>query len=195
MSLNLGIEIFSVICNLFFLILLVRENIWCWLFGILGTVSGAYLFAEVSLNSESLLYVFYAVAGVYGWIKWSGNKGGDKLPITDINPFQHLPIMGLGVAGAVLLGYYMDNHTAADFPYFDAFTSLFAVIATVFEAKKKLSGWYYWILINAATIFLYYMKGLDWYAGLAIINTVMSVVGLIRWKDTFQSKKTVPDVT
>jgi nicotinamide mononucleotide transporter len=93
-----------------------------------------------------------------------------------------MPIVAGGLIAAYLIGDYMNTYTEADFPYFDALTSTFAVIATIFETKKILSGWYYWIIINAATIYLYFAKGLDWYGGLAIVNTVMSVVGLYNWK-------------
>lgn len=79
------------------------------------------------------------------------------------------------------LGVLMESYTEAAYPYFDALTTVFAVIATFMETRKVFSGWYYWIVLNFASIFLYSLKDLDLYTGLAVVNTVMSFVGLYQW--------------
>jgi nicotinamide mononucleotide transporter len=177
------IEYFSVGANLLFLLLLIRENIWCWLFGIIGSLTGALLMWASNLNSETLLYLFYAGVGVYGWIKWSrGRTLEGKMPITELALSKHIAILIVGGLMAFGLGVLMDKHTEADFPYFDSVTTVFAVFATFMETRKIFSGWYYWIVLNFASIFLYALKDLDLYTGLAVVNTVMSFVGLYQWR-------------
>ena len=72
--------------------------------------------------------------------------------------------------------------TAATSPYLDALTTIFSFFATYLEAKKILSAWIYWIIINGLTIGLYLTKGLDIYSTLSVIYFVMSFVGYVKWK-------------
>jgi nicotinamide mononucleotide transporter len=83
---------------------------------------------------------------------------------------------------ALILAWFFDTYTDADKPYLDAFTTIFSFLATYLEAKKVLSAWVYWIVINGLTITLYYSKGLDYYSGLTVVYFVMSFVGYMRWK-------------
>jgi len=189
LNLLLALEIFSVVANIIFLLLLIRENIGCWLFGILGSLSGAYLFYVSNLNSETILYLFYAVVGGYGWFKWSRGSKKNSLPVTDIKVIRHIPtVLGGGVL-AFTLGTFMGRWTDADYPYFDACTTIFSFIATFFETRKIFSGWYYWIILNLMSIGLYSIKGLTIYAGLAVIYTIMSVVGLRTWRKSMLRKE------
>ena len=53
-----------------FIVLLVREKVACWAFGISGSLLSVYLFADARLYSEAILYFFYAVMGLWGWARW-----------------------------------------------------------------------------------------------------------------------------
>ena len=70
LSTALLVEIAATAANLAFIVLLIRENILCWLFGIVGSLFSVWLFSDARLYSEAVLYFFYAVMGVF---LWSGN--------------------------------------------------------------------------------------------------------------------------
>ena len=177
---NLILEIFSVINGLIFLLLLIRQKIWCWLFGILSSVSSVWLFINLKLYSESILYAFYIVIGIYGWAVWY--KRGDGGIVQTIKAVWHLVYIGIGVSVSLLLGYFFSTQTDAERSYADAFSTIFSFIASYLEAHKILSTWYYWICINAFSIWLYLDRGLQLYAGLMVLYFVMSVYGYISWR-------------
>ena len=79
-----------------------------------------------------------------------------------------------------------NTYTDADKPYFDATTSIFSYFASYLEAKKILSSWIYWIVINLFTIGLYHTKDLSFYSGLMVVYLGMSVVGYMKWKKEYQ---------
>ena len=49
-----AIEILSVVFNLIYLVLLIKENIWCWPNGIIASILSVYLFVEAKLYSEAI---------------------------------------------------------------------------------------------------------------------------------------------
>jgi len=56
------------------------------------------------------------------------------------------------------LGWLLDNFRDAESTYLDAHTTIFSFIASYLEARKILSAWLFWIVINGVTIYLYPSK-------------------------------------
>ena len=187
---NLYLEIIAVVLNLIYLILLIKEKIACWFFGISGSIVSIYLFYSIGLYSESILYIYYVVIGIYGYQLWKKkNKSKDNLKIKTINLKKHLLIVVVGILLAIIAGRYFKSHTDAVNPYLDAFTTIFSFIASFLEARKILSSWLFWIAINTATILLYFQQHLDYYLLLTIIYIVFSFIGYIDWRKKHQITK------
>ena len=65
------LEIVAVIFGVLYTVLMAKNKIFCWIFGIIGSLLSIYLFVEYAkLYAEALLSVFYVFSGVYGWIVW-----------------------------------------------------------------------------------------------------------------------------
>ncbi|MCB0702322.1 MAG: nicotinamide mononucleotide transporter [Ignavibacteriae bacterium] len=189
MTFDTAIEIIATILNFCFLILVIRENIWCWLFGILGSMVSIYLFIETKLYSESILYSYYVIMGFYGWRKWSSNNKDSPLNVSEVSLLVHLGWITLSISFALALGWFFSNHTDANNPYFDAFTTVFAFLATYFEAIKLRSAWFYWIAINGLSVWLYMERGLEIYSVLMLIYFILSFVGLHKWQKSYRKSK------
>jgi nicotinamide mononucleotide transporter len=48
--------------------------------------------------------------------------------------------------------------------------------------RKKVESWHWWILTNAVSIPLYYVKGLEKTAGYYLILLVFAFFGLASWR-------------
>lgn len=180
------IEIVSVLLSLTYLFLMIRENIWCWSFGIVSSLLSVFLFVEAKLYSESILYFIYILVGVYGWYVW-GMKGKEQTFKVQLwNVPKHLIILVLGFSLSGMLGYFFDTRTDANNPYLDAHTSVFGLIASYMEAHKVLTGWLFWIILNALSAWLYYTRGLEIYAGLMVVYFVLSFAGFYEWRRRFK---------
>lgn len=174
------IELSSVLFNVLFLIFLTREQKICWIFGTIGSGIGAYIMIQSGYYSETLLYIFYAIMGIYGYVYW-GKK--ESAPF-EIKHMRILHLMGLIISGILLslgLGYLMSK-TDASRPYYDAISSIFGVIATFLELYKYVISWGFWIVLNAYTIWLYEVKELNFLALQMALYTLLSIYGLYRWK-------------
>ena len=176
-------ELLATSLGLLFLFLLIRENIWCWLFGGLSSIFSIILFYNTQLYSEAILYTYYVFIAIYGYRLWKqAERKNQELQISD-RPIRYFFVLILfGIATALGLGKIFSSHTDADLPFMDAHTTIFSFIASYLEAHKILSGWIFWILINGVTIALYAYKGLYFYTGLMTIYFAFSVYGYISWK-------------
>ena len=175
------IEVISVIFSLLYVFLLAREIIWCWLFGILSSLLSIALFFYAQLYSETILYLFYVIIGVYGWYVWAQKKEEKPIAITQWNLFTHLYILVIGFFAAMLLGWGMAQQGGKS-PYIDASTTVFSFVASYMQAHKILSNWVFWIVINAVSVYLYSTRALDIYAALIVAYTALSIIGWIDWR-------------
>ena len=153
------IELVGVVFNILFLVFLTKEKKVCWIFGIIGSLLGAFVLFKNNYYSETLLYLFYASIGIYGYSYWSNKRSDDFI----VKRMQWSKIINIILAGLLIsfgLGYLMAK-TDASKPYYDALSSVFGVIATFLELYKYLVSWSFWIVINTYTIWLYDIKELD----------------------------------
>lgn len=178
------LEILGVLFNIGYLIGIMYRRIWCWPLGILGSGLGMIQMYMVHLYSETILYFIYFAFGFYGWYLWNKDSGG-KHKVEEWKIHIHLYLFAFGTVLSLILGFVMKNYTNAVYPYIDASTTIFSLIATWLEAKKILSGWYYWIALNGISIWMYYDRELKVYAALMILYTVLSIVSLIKWRRAY----------
>ena len=191
MAINTWIEIFATLGGLVYIVLLIRENIICWPFGIAGSLLSIYLFIDGKLYSEAFLYSYYVLMGAWGWMRWSRRSAVNQNPVVRYGVPAHATIILVSTAGALALGYFFGNYTDAQRPYIDAFTTAFSFAATYMEVKKVLETWVYWIVLNLASIWLYMDRSLDIYAALICVYAVMSVVGLVQWSRVYRRQQAV----
>lgn len=169
---------------------MIRQHISCWFFGIVGSLLSIFLFFHSQLYSEAILYFYYVIMGFYGYFLWSQKDSKNESFILSVNEFKfftHFICFSICSFFALGMAWLFDTYTDADRPYLDAFTTVFSFFATYLEAKKVLSGWLYWIVINGITILLYTSKGLDIYAALTVVYFLMSFVGYYQWRRTIGS--------
>ena len=53
-------------------------------------------------------------------------------------------------------------------------------------ARKVLENWWYWLVINPISVFLYVERGLVLTALLYVAYVVMSVYGLLKWRQRYR---------
>lgn len=88
-----------------------------------------------------------------------------------------------------LVGWAMANYTPADFPYFDAATTVFAVFATFMVIKKVLENWLYWLVIDFVSIYIYLEKGLTPTAVLFGLYVILAAYGYYQWHKRYQGQQ------
>jgi nicotinamide mononucleotide transporter len=181
------LEEVAVVAAIVYLLLAIRENIWCWLFAFISTAIYIYLFHSVALLSESILNVYYLIMAVYGWYQWKFGENHHERHIISWPLQRHL--LWIAVTGTMVpvLGYITSQWNAS-MPYLDAFTSCFAVLATVMVAHKVLENWHYWLVINIVSTYLFTAKELYLTAALFALYVVLTVFGYFKWRQSYANQ-------
>ncbi len=184
------LESVAVVLAIAYLVLAIRESIWCWPCALASTAIYVYLFYDVALLSESALNVFYLVMAIYGWWQWRQGTSTqpNRLPISRLAWQWHAGAIVLIALLVAFTGWQMDERFRADFAYLDAATSWTAVWATWLTARKVFENWYYWLVIDIVSIGLYAAKGLALTALLFCIYVVLIFFGIRAWRQSLASQ-------
>lgn len=182
--------IFSVL----YLVLAIRQNLWCWPAAFLASVITIAVMFGARLYSEAALNIFYAAMAVYGWYQWryGGGSGRDSALSIGVWPLRlHVFAIGGSVAASVAIGWLMSNNTDAAFPYLDAFVLVSSLVTTYMVARKILENWIYWLVIDSLSLYLYWERGLVMYAWLFALYLVLVVIGFARWQRDWRAQRAV----
>lgn len=183
-------EMLAVFLSVSYLILAIKQNLWCWPAAFISTLIYSILFFDASLLMDSALNIFYLIMAIYGWYSWKyGNIKNQNIEL-EISTYGFTKniqiILGLVIL-SLTLGYIMANYTSADYAYLDTFTTVFAVFTTYTLTKKVLENWLYWIVIDSVSIYIYINKGFYLTAILFTLYTILAFVAYNNWKKEYEN--------
>lgn len=190
------LETAGTVLSLAYVILLMLNKVWAWPCGILGSAIMGYTFvtAENPLYMESVSYTVYTLMGVYGLWYWMQSQKSahaateeSSKPIVEWKWSTHAAVLLGGALLALGIGTALKETNEAR-PLFDSFTTVFALIGTWMQARKVLSNWLYWFVINLASIYLYWDTGFNQYSVLTMVFTVLSVTGYLQWRKLYAAQ-------
>ena len=181
------LEALGVVFSVLYLVLAIRESLWCWPAALIASLLSVIVLYEARLLSESALNVFYAAMAVYGWYQWRFGRrpreqGSGTLQIATWPWRTHAATVAACVLGGGFVGLVMSRYTSAAFPYLDAFVTVSSVVTTYMVARKILENWIYWIVIDSLSLYVYVARGLYGYAALFALYLVLAVLGWYRWR-------------
>ena len=182
------IELIAVILAISYLLLAVKQQIWCWPAAFLSSLIYLYVFFEVRLYMESILQVYYAGMAVYGWQQWQQQANDQARAIRTWPLRQHLINLVLILAGTYIAGRLL-LQTDARLPYIDAFTTVASVLTTYMVTQKILENWIYWLVIDLVSIFLYLDRALYFTALLFLVYIVIIGFGWLQWLALWRASK------
>ena len=182
-------EAFAVLAAITYLLLAIRQNILCWLFAGISTAIYIGVFIAAKLYMESLLNVFYFVMAIYGWHVWTaGRSDGHERPVVVWPLRTHaIAITGIVIASAIS-GFLLKTKTDAAFPYIDSLTTWSAIWGTFLIARKVLENWWYWLVIDIASVFIYWSRDLELTSILFIVYVILIPFGLVSWTKSMRAQ-------
>ena len=185
------LEAAGVLFSVLYLVLAIRENLWCWPAAFVSSVLTVAVMFAAHLYAEAALNVFYAAMAVYGWYQWrygGRRSGAAALPIGVWPAHAHALAIGGSVVVSAFVGWLMSRYTAAAFPYLDSFVTVASIVTTYMVAKKILENWLYWLVVDSLSLYLYVQRGLYFYVGLFALYLVLVVIGFVRWRRDWRAQ-------
>ena len=182
-------ESIAVILAIAYLLLVIRQNIFCWVCSAVSSLIYVYLFFGVKLYVGSLLNFFYFGMAVYGWYSWSKGINETALAISSWSVKVHFLAVCKIVLLSLISGYFLSVYSDAVFPYLDSLTAFFSIWATYLVAIKVLENWWYWLVIDLFLVAVYWSRDLHATALLFVVYIILIPFGLLAWKRSYASKK------
>ena len=183
------LEVAAVLFAIAYLLLAIRQIVWCWPAALVSVALSLVLFYDAKLYMEAALQVFYFGMGVYGWHQWiRGGSSGERVAVKWWSWRAHANAIAMIVVISLGFGAVLSRMTDAALPYADSFTTVAAVVTTYMVARKVIENWIYWFVIDAVSIYLYLARGLPLYAFLFVFYLLLIVVGFRAWLADWQSR-------
>ncbi len=176
-------ELVAVVLAVAYLVLAIRQSVWCWPCAFISTGIYIVLFHEVALFMESALNAFYLAMAVYGFWVWTRGGPQGTPRAVHVKPWVLHAVAAAGIALLVVVsGNWLAQNTPQALPYLDAFTTWSAVFATWLTAQKAIENWFYWLVIDIVSIGLYLERGLPLTALLFVLYVVLIPIGFLAWR-------------
>ncbi|KVV16172.1 nicotinamide riboside transporter PnuC [Flavobacterium sp. TAB 87] len=181
------IEVFGSIFGFLAVYFTIKQNIWCWYFGLIQVILFCFVFYTSKLYSDLILHMIYIFLQAFGWYNWKyGGENQTNLRVTVITKVSVW--LSVTIFATVLLGYTMQNNTDASYPYADAFTTVASLVAQYLMIKKVLGSWLFWIVVDVVAIGIYFYKGLYFTTGLYVLFLIMAIIGYLEWKKAYNEE-------
>ena len=162
--------------------LLVRRSIWNYPFGLAMVALYAVIFWQSRLYGEAGLQLFFFLAQLWGWWLWlEVGQSDSAVPVRWLEPNARLVWLTAIIAGGLSLGWAMHRYTNAAAPFVDGPITAASIAAQILLALRRVENWVLWVLIDLASIGLYYWRGLFPTAVLYTAFLTLSVLGLRQW--------------
>lgn len=183
------IELMAVLFSLAFTILAAKHHISCWYFGFISAILYIHICFEAKLYQDMIISIYYALMAIYGWLEWKGIIYTSKKPknISNMPKTLFYVFLFIGISGTFISGFLFDQLTDAFLPYFDAFTTVFAFIATWMQVKKYIENWIAFIIVDAVALMVYYYKELYLTSLLYLIYCIICIIAFISWKKNIKT--------
>ena len=190
-----GWEVIATILGISYVILAAKESIWCWPAAFISTLVYTLLFWEGQLPMQAILNFYYMGMAIYGFMLWNRHSNNDEvLHVSSWSWPKHLAYIVVASALSAGIGYYLTTYTETRLPYLDASVMIFSVINTFLMARKVLENWLYWLVIDAAAIYLYWQTG--YYVTIIMFGVylVLAVYGYREWRESFNKSLSETDL-
>ncbi len=128
---------------------------------------------------------------IYGWYVWHFGKSGDiELPVSVWPRSVHIVAIAIIIVMSLTSGFLLERFTDAEFPYIDSMTTWGAIWATFLVARKVLENWWYWLVIDAVSVFIYWARDLELTSLLFVIYVVLVPIGWLSWSRSYRQQAT-----
>lgn len=174
-----------------------------WLFSIMCSMIYVCIYFSKQLYADMGFSCFNICMSVWGFMQWrhrlSDPKGSDvressretkkKTPVIEYRRFSSREwVVVLCVTALVYIAIYtlLRYLTDSPVPARDAFNTTLNIIGTWVLGRRVIEVWGFWFLANVASVYLYYVRSVDYdmlpTILLYLFYTGASIYGFWRWK-------------
>lgn len=179
------LELVGTIIGLIYLYFEYKADKLVWVAGIIMPAIYIVVCYNAGIYADFAINIYYFLAAIYGWFMWNNgisNKNKEERPVSLCPKKNYIPIIIISFLLYFLIGFVLVKFTNSNVPWCDSLTTSLSIVGMWMLAKKYAEQWILWIIVDAASVFLYIYKGLYFTSVLYFIYTVISFTGYFKWK-------------
>lgn len=187
------IAIFSAFFGISYTILAGCGKIYCYFFGLISSVLYSYLAFKNGFFGNFALNLFYyfpcQLIGIFLWKKHL-KKNSLEIIKTKLHIKNRLLFFILAVILSLFTGWILNF--LGNLPYLDAICLVFSINAMILTVKRCIEQWYFWIVVNSVSVFMWiiaYLNGSNCFATVImwLVYLILGFYFLKKWqKDIYK---------
>jgi nicotinamide mononucleotide transporter len=183
-----ALNVLALVTGVAYAVLAARRNRLCWFAGAVSSICAAILSATNKLPMQAALQVYYVGMSAYGWWSWRRSSSAGELRVRVLPMAWHLVAALILTAASFASAYWLRPGNFAAWPLLDSLITWFSLFATWLSARAMLENWLYWVVINAATVFLFYAQEVWGMAVLSVLLMGIALSGFVAWRRRYQAQ-------
>ncbi|MEG1585285.1 MAG: nicotinamide riboside transporter PnuC [Bacteroidales bacterium] len=184
------LEYFGVITGLIYLWLEMKQKPQMWLLGGISSLLYIFVFGISRIYADMAFNFYNAIISIYGFHAWRRSLKNQELKETNSNQIEYtrlslqqfFRISSITVLIYGIIFIALKTFTDSPIPQGDAFTTTLSIIATWMLARRIIEHWMVWVIVNMASVYLYYTRGLYPTMLLYTFYAFAAITGYFIWK-------------
>jgi nicotinamide mononucleotide transporter len=167
------------------------RHIWNWPVSLGNVACFMVLFYEARLYADALLQIGFALLGIVGWWQWVRAARSDSahgVPVTRTTARETLISLSISAAAIGAGSWILRTWTDSPVPVADTTLLVLSLLATWWQAMRRLESWIMWILVDIVSVPLYWHRSLPLTAVLYIVFLLICISGYVDWRRAWQRR-------
>lgn len=176
------LSLISGVSGIFAVVLCAERKMSFWIFAWIQLITYLILAWDQKLWGEVGENIFYAITMIGGMFIWNKYKENDKVKSRSLSK-NFFELIKITCAIGILLLWYCLKHTNNPQPFMDSITTVPAIIAQILMITAYKEQWYFWLIIDIASIYMWAIA-CDWcMVSQFIFWTINCLYGLRKWNN------------
>ena len=178
------LSLVSGISGIFAVVLCAERRLSFWTFAWIQLITYVILAWYQNLWGEVGENVFYAITMIFGMFIW--NKRVDNIETNKVHSRElsnsSLVLIVIGMVCGIITLYSFLLMTNDSQPFIDSVSTVPAIIAQILMILAYKEQWYFWLIIDLASIYMWAVVG-DWcMVAQFIFWSINCIYGIYNWK-------------
>lgn len=178
------LQIIAAITTIMSVVLMSKEKVSSWVWGIIGLISYFFIYLEQKLYLQAGLQIAFLGLAIFGIINWTRKK--NLKPNTNIS--DTIKYFGVVLVGSWIISMIYGSFTDASSPFIDTWTTALAILGSFWLAKKRTEGWIIWSLTNLILFILFFSNKLYISSLVELLLFVISLSNIFQWENKKNKK-------
>ncbi|SDY74449.1 nicotinamide riboside transporter PnuC [Hymenobacter psychrophilus] len=168
-----------------------RESLWNFPVAIVSCGLYVFVYRQSTLYADMGLQVVFIILALYGWYQWlHGGQNRAELPVSRTTRQEWVGCAVFVAVFTLAVGYYLQHHTDAALPHWDAFTTAGSLAGQFLLIRKRLENWFIWIVVDIIYVPILWYKQLYPTSALYALYLALAVYGYVEWRRALRKNAT-----